>query len=106
MIESDPLAIRDKELKTKCHYKSFYSWMESQVKDNRSYLRYLRENRVLRKIRRQVRISFLNEIDIEDSILKQMKDYLNENITTDPYYSDKEPFNYQGGDTIYILEKK
>ncbi len=105
MIERVPLSIKDKRIKIKCHYKYFTSWMESQIEDNRLYLDYLIKKGILKRIKKQVQVQFLKKTDRKSPIWIQMKEYINEDIITDPYCCDIEPFNYQGGDTIYILEK-
>lgn len=107
MIERVPKAISDKQLKIKCHYEPFSNWMKYQIKDNRLYLNELIKNKILKKIERQVQIKFAEKrLDKKNPLWLKMKEYINEDIITDPYYSTTEPFNYQGGDTIYILEKK
>jgi hypothetical protein len=107
MIERIPKAIGDKQLKFKCLYKPFSNWMKCQIKDNKLYLTNLIKRGILKKIKRQVQIKFAEEkTERKSPMWGKMIEYINEDIITDPYCCDIKPFNYQGGDTIYILEKR
>lgn len=99
------LAIRDKQLPIEINYEAYDSWLRSRIGSNRMYLDYLEREGILKKISCSVKIQF-NEVEgIDENLWRKLNEYLHENIESDPYYCDVEPFCYQGGEGIYFLKK-
>lgn len=105
MIKRVPLAIKDKQLSIEVNYEAYNSWLKSRIESNRMYLEYLERTGILKRIERLVEIKFNKIEGIKEELWKKMNEYIYEDIETDPYYCDIEPFCYQGGEGIYILKK-
>lgn len=106
MIKRVPLAINDKQLSIEVNYESYNSWLKSRREVNQMYLDYLEKEGILKKINRFAEIPFTKVECIDESLWRKMKKYIQEDIESDPYYCDTEPFCFQGGEGIYFLQKK
>lgn len=106
MIKRVPLAIKDKQLPIEVNYEAYNSWLKSRIESNRMYLDYLERAGILKRIDRSVEVRFKRVEGIDENLWKKMNEYIHENIETDPYYCDIEPFCYQGGEAIYLFKKK
>nr|HID58374.1 class I SAM-dependent methyltransferase [Desulfobacterales bacterium] len=105
MIKRVPLAVRDKELSISINYEDYNSWLYSQLDFNRQYLSYLEVRGILKRIQRIAKLDPKPLEDIDPGLWTKMSQYLNEDIDTDPFYCETEPFCYQGGECIYLLRK-
>lgn len=105
MIKRVPLAIRDKGLDIKFNYEMYNRWLNRMVDFNQSYLDWLFDHGILKSIQKSVQIKAENKTDMKPKLWRKICSYLNEDITSDPYYSDTPPICYFGGEGIYFLRK-
>jgi len=106
MTKRVPLAVRDKGLAAGINYDAYQTWLERMTIFNDDYLKWLQNHDVLKAIERPVHIEMHQPEDVPDELAGNIKQYLTEDFTTDPYYSDVAPFCYFGGEGIYFLRKK
>lgn len=104
MVKRVPLAIKDKNLKIKPNLKAYNVWFDKMVKFNEEYLNWLKQQGILKLIEKPVEIKVEMDKNIDFALWKKIKRYLNEDIKSDPYYSDTIPFCYMGGEGIYLLK--
>lgn len=105
MIKRVPAALRDKDLGIPVDLEAYSEWLRSQVEVNRAYLSGLENRGLLKRISRKVGLHPRPLEGVDSSLWERMVQYLNEDTESDPYYSDVEPFCYQGGEGIYLLRK-
>jgi len=105
MARRVPLAIKDKGIPFDVDYDKYNSWLNRMVGFNSKYLQWLEDGGILKRIEKQVEINIKRTVTVDDALWQKMLRYLQEDITSDPYYSDVPPFCYMGGEGIYILEK-
>ncbi len=105
MIKRVPAAIGDKQLPIEIHFESYNQWLKSMVEINRWYLEFLESQGFLKRIVHPVRLEVAKRPDVDEELWGKMNQYLNEDIESDPYWSDIEPFCYQGGEVAYLLRK-
>lgn len=93
------LATKDAKLYQKADFKSMNNWLDSNLKFNKQFLRYLVDKKIVKS-----RPNFtLLKIPSTDSRTKKYLDDGNTNIN--PYYCDISPFNRMGAGAIYFLQK-
>ncbi len=100
-----PLAVRDKKLDIDINYQAYNEWLDKMAGFNQEYLEWLAQRGVLRKISKPVEIQVAKDLDIPGDLLEKVSQYLEEDITSDPYYCEEPPFCYFGGEGIYLLRK-
>jgi 2-polyprenyl-3-methyl-5-hydroxy-6-metoxy-1,4-benzoquinol methylase len=105
MVRRVPLAIRDKQLKIAINYDAYNDWLDSQLDMNRRYLGYLEAQGILKRIERMVELHPRPVDGIDPHVWAKVSSYLIEDIESDPFYCEAEPFCYQGGECIYLLRK-
>lgn len=105
MIKRVPLAIKDKNLKIELNFEAYNTWLDRMVGFNEEYLNWLKQQGVLKSIKRSVKIKVERDENIDSVLWEKIERYLDENIKSDPYYSDTPPFCYMGGEGIYLLKK-
>ena len=98
-------AVADKPMPTSIDYEAYESWLERNLTTNRQYIDYLENQGVLSRIERQPEIDFKKSADVPDGLWDMMRQYMDEDITADPYFCEVEPFCYFGGEAIYFLRK-
>jgi 2-polyprenyl-3-methyl-5-hydroxy-6-metoxy-1,4-benzoquinol methylase len=107
MIKRVPLAVRDKglDIDISINYESYNAWLRSQLDINRQYLGYLEAQGVLRRVQKVVEFHPEPVEGVAPDLWAKMCQYLDEDIESDPFYCEVEPFCYQGGEGIYLLRK-
>jgi len=105
MIKRVPLAIKDKNLKIELDFKAYSTWLDRMTGFNEEYLNWLKWQGVLKSIKRSAKIKVERDKNIDSVLWEKIKRYLNEDIKSDPYYSDTSPFCYMGGEGVYLLKK-
>jgi 2-polyprenyl-6-hydroxyphenyl methylase/3-demethylubiquinone-9 3-methyltransferase len=106
MIKRVPLAVHDKEPSLPINYEAYNNWLHSQLDIHGRYLNYLETHGVLRRVKRVIELSPKTPLEgVEPDLWEKISRYLKEDIESDPFYCDVEPFSYQGGECIYLLRK-
>lgn len=105
MVERVPLALRDKHFREPADIDTYDAWLRSQVSVNERYLAFLEREGVLRRSEVAVDLEPQRLGDLDDRLWGKMQRYLREDIETEPFYSDVDPFCYQGGVCVYFLRK-
>lgn len=105
MVKRVPLAIRDKKLDIDIDYQAYNNWLNRMAGFNRKYLDWLLGHGALKTITKPVTIQPGEVEGLPQEMAAKVAQYLEEDITSDPYYSDEEPFCYFGGEGIYLLRK-
>lgn len=105
MIKRVPEAIEDKNLKIELDFKAYSAWLDRMAEFNEEYLNWLKQQGVLKSIKRSVKMKVERDKNIDSVLWEKIKRYLNEDIKSDPYYSNTPPFCYMGGEGIYLLKK-
>ena len=106
MIKRVPAALSDKPISADLDHDSYQKWLHKNLDSNTKFLQYLEEASLLKRIQRQVKLQFKKTADVPEGLWDKMNQYIDEDITTDPYYCDVEPFCYFGGEGIYFLRKQ
>jgi 2-polyprenyl-6-hydroxyphenyl methylase/3-demethylubiquinone-9 3-methyltransferase len=106
MIKRVPLAIKDKNLGIEVDFEAYNTWLDRIVEFNEEYLNWLKQQGILKLIERSVKINVERDENIDSVLWEKVKQYLDEDIKSDPYYSDTPPFCYMGGEGIYLLKNK
>ena len=105
MMRRVPLAIRDKGLPIDVNYRKYDTWLEEMASYNKLLLEWLDRHNILKKITKPVEMKLERPNEMAQEIWEKAKSYLNENVSSDPFYCDQEPFCYFGGEGIYVLER-
>lgn len=105
MIKRVPLAVLDKKLGISIDYDDYNAWLRSQLDINHHYLSYLEAQGVLKRVQRVVELHPKPVEGVDPALWEKMCQYLSEDIESDPFYCEVEPFCYQGGECIYMLRK-
>jgi len=107
MIARVPLAARDRGFPAdSLNVERFNRWILEQVPAHRAYLQALIERGVLKRIERLVTLELSRETEVPEPLWQRMGRYINEDLVTDPYWCDQEPFCHQGGEVIHVLRKR
>ena len=104
MAKRVPLAIKDKGLQIQVNYTKYEEWLKQMVPFNRLLLDYLDRSKVLKRIHRAVEMEILRPPQMSEDVWEKARNYLIEDVTSDPFYCDEEPFCYFGGEGIYIFK--
>lgn len=105
MIKRMPLAARDAKLDVAFDFEAYNDWQRKFVRPNQELLAWLEAQGVLKRIRRGVEIEITRPDGVDDTLWEHMRQYLSEDIESDPYYCDVAPFSAMGGEGIYLLRK-
>jgi len=105
MIRRIPLAMRDAEMDASISHDAYNRWQQTVVETGHDVLEWLYKQGALKKIVRIADIQPERRAPIDDALWTKIQHYLNEDIESDPYYGDTEPFCYMGGECIYVLKK-
>lgn len=105
MIKRMPLAIRDAKLDLAVDYEAFNAWQRKMVRPNQQLLAWLEAQGALKRIQRGVEFQLQRPEGVDDALWEQMRQYMAEDIESDPFYSDVAPFSAMGGEGIYLLRK-
>jgi ubiquinone biosynthesis O-methyltransferase len=105
MVRRVPLAIKDKKKQLDPDHDRYNTWLRRMLDCNAQYVEWLEDNGIIKRIERQVELKMERKVAIVDSLWEKLSRYIQEDITSDPYYTDMAPFCYMGGEAIYILKK-
>lgn len=85
----------------------FKSWVRQRTNENEVLIQDWVQRDILRSIPSRPNIP-LNEDIIQGAglPLEAINEFMAPDFSMDPYYSDVEPYNHMGGQTIYFLRKK
>ena len=106
MIKRVPAALSDKPIQGELDFNAYDKWLERCLDSNSRFMEYLQGAGILKQIERQMELNFRQKANVPEGLWEKMNQYIVEDITTDPYYCDVEPFCYYGGDAIYFLRKQ
>jgi ubiquinone/menaquinone biosynthesis C-methylase UbiE len=89
---------------------AFDAWVDGRAAEGRALVQELRRRRILKHIPGRAAFK-LNPADLRsrglsDNAISAIQEYLEEDFSHDPYYSDIYPFNLMGGQAVYLLKKK
>jgi ubiquinone/menaquinone biosynthesis C-methylase UbiE len=109
LSERIPHAMRDSGLKeSDVKFEALIEWLKAQVEiHNNLILSPLKKAGILKKIKKAPlpKLKNLNEIVADPELREIISIYYNDDFSKDPYYSEVEPWNSLGGNTVYILKK-
>ena len=89
---------------------SFDTWIEERAEEGRAFIEELHRRRILKRIPRRgpfkVDKAVLRGNGLSQDAISALDEYLAEDFSQDPYYSDIYPFNLMGGQVWYFLRKE
>jgi 2-polyprenyl-3-methyl-5-hydroxy-6-metoxy-1,4-benzoquinol methylase len=100
-----PLAVRDKGLPMPVDYPAYNRWLDRMTGFNQELLDWLRGQGVLKPIVKPVQIAVAPDADLPDGLREKITLYLEEDITSDPYWCETPPWSTLGGEGVYLLRK-
>jgi hypothetical protein len=98
-----PAAASDADLEQPLDFDRYADWLSAHEEYWKGFLARLEAAGLLRRITRPAELVPRHRGRVDDGLWSKMCGYLSEEIVSDPYYSDQEPFCHLGGETIYLL---
>ncbi|MBI2935201.1 MAG: class I SAM-dependent methyltransferase [Chloroflexi bacterium] len=88
---------------------AFDTWLEERAEEGRVLIQELHRRRILKRIPRREPFrpnkAVLRTNGLSEDAISAIGEYLEEDFSQDPYYSDASPFNLMGGQVWYFLRK-
>jgi 2-polyprenyl-3-methyl-5-hydroxy-6-metoxy-1,4-benzoquinol methylase len=89
---------------------AFDAWVDVRAKEGDTFVQELVRRRILKRIPKRAAFP-LNPSDLmrrglSADAVSALQDYMQEDFSADPYYSDVYPFNIMGGQAIYLMQKE
>jgi ubiquinone biosynthesis O-methyltransferase len=107
MIKRVPLAARDRGLAADALQMSAYDeWLSSHAVYGDAVVDALAQRGILKRIVRPVTLTMSPVDGVPEDLYQRMQSYINEDVDSDPYWTDEAPFSYLGGEGIYLLEQR
>ena len=87
----------------------FEAWLNERAEHGRTFIDALAKRKILKRIPRRapfkVNESVLRDAELSQASIDAVRDYLAEDCSRDPYYSDVAPFNLMGAQVWYFLRR-
>jgi hypothetical protein len=107
LIKRVPLAAKDKGVPLESlDVTSFNQWLTAQGEPGAELLDALESRGLLRRITRPVTLELRQVDGVSSELFERMRQYINEDVTSDPFWTSEPPFCHFGGEGIYFLESQ
>ena len=95
--------------KVRADMQTFEAWLNERAEHGRSFIRALADRKILKRIPRRgpfrINESVLRDAELSDASIDAIREYLAEDFSRDPYYSDVPPFSLMGAQVWYFLRR-